>query len=208
MKVSPFLLFLAVSSPGLALSASADAGKTLFQTQCVACHGANAEGNAAMGAPALAGQPADYLFRQLQHFRSGQRGAQAGDSAGAMMIPMARSLPDEAAAQGVADYLSTLPKPAVAASVQGDVVQGGKLYQAKCAACHGGKGEGNPAFSSPRLTQVGDQYLLLQVQHYRQGLRGYDGQDRYGKQMKMMAATVSDAELQDILAYLGQTAAQ
>lgn len=207
MNTHTLLLCLALGVPGIVYSASPDAGQSLFQTQCVACHGASAEGNAALGAPALAGQPADYLLRQLQHFKGGQRGAQAGDAGGAMMAPLAKALAD-ADAQAVAGYLSALPAPAVAASLQGDAAQGGKLYQAKCAACHGGKGEGNPAFSSPRLTHVGDQYLQRQVQHFRQGLRGYDGQDRYGKQMKLMAGTVSDAELQDILVHLDQLGAQ
>ena len=31
---------------------------------------------------------------------------------------------------------------------------------------------------------------------------GSDPTDRYGKQMKMMAATVNDAELLDVLAYI------
>ena len=207
MKARSFFLCLALGMPGIAHCAGPDAGQTLFQTQCVACHGASAEGNAALGAPALAGQPADYLLRQLQHFRDGQRGTQPGDTGGALMAPLAKTLTDSDA-QAVADYLSGLAQPVVAASLQGDAGNGGKLYQAKCAACHGGKGEGNPAFSAPRLTHVGDQYLLRQVQHFRQGLRGYDGQDRYGKQMKMMAGTVNDAELQDILVHLEQLGAQ
>ena len=83
-----------------------------------------------------------------------------------------------------------------------DAAQGAKLYQSKCGACHGGKGEGNPAFSAPRLTAVGDAYLKTQVEHFRSGLRGYDAADRFGKQMKLMAGTVNEAELADILAHL------
>jgi len=39
---------------------------------CVACHGANAEGNE--GVPRLAGQHAPYLVKQLAYFKSLQRG--------------------------------------------------------------------------------------------------------------------------------------
>ncbi|MBK6510785.1 MAG: c-type cytochrome [Haliea sp.] len=42
---------------------------TAFQA-CAACHGDAAQGNAALGAPALAGQGAVYLQRQLQHFQN------------------------------------------------------------------------------------------------------------------------------------------
>ena len=71
-----------------------------------------------------------------------------------------------------------------------------------CAACHGGKTEGNPAMTTPRLRQQHDSYLQRQVVHFRQGVRGSDPTDRYGKQMKMMAASVNDAELLDVLAYI------
>lgn len=56
--------------------------------------------------------------------------------------------------------------------------------------------------NTPRLRQQHDSYLQRQVVHFRQGVRGSDPTDRYGKQMKMMAATVNDAELLDVLAYI------
>lgn len=195
------LSMLMLFSP-FAVAADAAVGEKLFAATCVACHGAKAEGNPALQAPALAGQQADYLQRQLVQFRGGQRGAQAGDAGGAQMAPMAKSLADDAAVADVAAYLASLPLPQVVASVQGDAAQGAKLYQSKCGACHGGQGEGNPAFSAPRLTAVGDAYLKTQVEHFRSGLRGYDAADRYGRQMKLMAGTVSEAELADILAHL------
>lgn len=205
------LAALCLASPLLkAETATADpqAGEKLFSATCVACHGAAAEGNPAFSAPALAGQSAAYLQRQLGHFRGGQRGAQAGDSGGAQMAPMAKVLADDAAVQDVAAYLAGLPVPVVASSLQGDAAQGAKLYQSKCGACHGGQAEGNPAFSAPRLTAVGDRYLQTQVEHFRSGLRGYDPADRYGKQMKLMAGTVSEAELLDILAHLNSLGAR
>ena len=84
-------------------------GKTLFEATCVACHGAQGQGNPAVSAPALAGQQAVYLQRQLLNFRSGLRGAADGDSGAASMVPMAKSLPDDAAVTAVADYLASLP---------------------------------------------------------------------------------------------------
>ena len=44
--------------------------KTLYAT-CAACHGANGEGVPAMQGPALAGQFAWYLKRQIKSFQKG-----------------------------------------------------------------------------------------------------------------------------------------
>ena len=49
-------------------------GKTLYNI-CAACHGVNAEGTAALNAPANAGQDPWYMTRQLNNFRAGVRGA-------------------------------------------------------------------------------------------------------------------------------------
>ena len=40
---------------------------------CSSCHGVNGEGNQAMHAPALAGMDAEYMRRQLRHFKRGVR---------------------------------------------------------------------------------------------------------------------------------------
>ena len=63
------LVFLLLLSPGFALAGDAEAGKALYGT-CIACHGANAEGNAALLAPGLAGQSESYLVRQLWDFKT------------------------------------------------------------------------------------------------------------------------------------------
>lgn len=176
-------------------------GSALYAA-CVSCHGAQAEGNPAMQAPALAGLNADYLSRQLQHFKAGQRGGDPADTVAAPMRAMAATLVDEHAVTAVATYLAGLPLPVIKPSLTGNVALGSRLYQAKCGACHGGKAEGNPAMNTPRLRQQHDSYLQRQVVHFRQGVRGSDPTDRYGKQMKMMAATVNDAELLDVFAYI------
>jgi cytochrome c553 len=152
-------------------------------------------------APALAGMSAGYLSRQLHHFKAGRRGSDPADSAAAPMRAMAASLVDEQAASALATYLAALP-PTIKPSLTGNISLGSRLYQAKCGACHGGKAGGNPAMNTPRLRQQHDSYLQRQVSHFRQGLRGSDPTDRYGKQMKMMAASVNDAELLDVLAYI------
>ena len=66
------------------IGASAATGQQLYAI-CAACHGARAEGNPGLGAPALAGQQVAYLQRQLLNFRSGLRGSHKDDIYGAQM---------------------------------------------------------------------------------------------------------------------------
>ncbi len=65
---------LAIALLGAAQAADPDAGKALYGA-CVACHGESAEGNAALSSPALAGQSAAYLTRELHFFKTAVRGA-------------------------------------------------------------------------------------------------------------------------------------
>lgn len=89
------------------LEGDAAAGKSLY-APCAACHGANAEGNEVLGAPALAGRNDWYLMHQLERFSTGQRGAHAEDSGGQQMRAMMTSMPDENSWRNVLAYISSL----------------------------------------------------------------------------------------------------
>lgn len=193
-------LLLLLCSTLLALCARAQDGQTLYQG-CVACHGDQAQGNPALNAPALAGQSAGYLARQLQHFKEGIRGID-GDGPGQQMRPMAALLADQAAIDAVSNYLASLPRQAQAATVEADASAGYKQYNMKCGACHGPGAEGNAALQAPALAGLDDAYLMRQYRNFQQGLRGGNPADRYGRQMKMMATTLSEQELQNVLAHL------
>jgi cytochrome c oxidase subunit 2 len=95
-----------VASP-VTVSGDAAAGKSLFAA-CVACHGADAKGVAAMNAPALVGQADFYLVTQLKNFKAGLRGTHTSDVFGKQMAPMAMMLPDEAAINNVVAYINSL----------------------------------------------------------------------------------------------------
>jgi cytochrome c553 len=188
-------------------SAALDKGKALY-TPCIACHGVNGEGNAALNAPGIAGQSETYLTRQLWEFKKGLRGAEEGDTIGAQMRPMAMALADGTAIANVAAYVSSMPATTPPATVEGDVANGEKQYISKCGACHGGKGWGNEALYTPRLTMLGDAYLIRQVKKFQEGMRGAHDESAYGKQMALMAKTVSEQELNDIAAFLNELAAE
>ncbi len=171
---------------------------------CAACHGADGSGNAALGAPALAGQLDVYLERQLHLFRKGLRGSGDNDSYGAQMQPFAQQLADDATVKALARYLADMPNTTVATAPDGaDPRRGANLYNGNCGACHGAGGSGNAAMKAPRLTGIDSEYLARQFINFRDGLRGSDPSDRLGRQMAMMARTLPDEQaLYDILAYL------
>lgn len=206
------VVLVALILPGFASASDtppgdAVAGEALFAA-CITCHGAKGEGNPALKAPGLAGQSQSYLMRQLWDFRYGNRGAKPGDLYGAQMRPFAESLADGVAIANVAAYIASLPPTTPVATIEGDSANGEKQYVSKCGACHGGKGWGNEALFTPRLTIVGDAYLVRQVQNFKSGQRGAFENAKYGQQMAMMAKTVSDEELTDIAAFLNELAAE
>jgi len=202
LRVSGFVLpaLLAVSLG--AAGADPERGRQLFAS-CAACHGAEALGNPALQAPALAGQDAAYLERQLRDFRAGIRGADAADSTGAQMRAAVAVLPDEAATADVAAWLAAL-KPAVSKPPAGvDLRNGSNYYQGKCGACHGGRAEGNPSLFAPRLAGQDTDYLRRQFLNFQKGVRGYSPEDRYGRQMKLMSATLPEGkDLEDVLGFI------
>jgi cytochrome c oxidase subunit II len=177
------------------------AGKALF-APCVACHGAQGEGNLQLNAPKLAGQAGWYLKRQLENFKHGVRGGGEKDIYGTQMTAFAGMLTDEAAVRNVTAYIETLPDHTPRATVSGDTERGEALFRT-CAACHGASGQGIMAMNAPRLSHMSDWYLARQVNNFKQGVRGAHHQDFYGRQMTMMVGVIPDARaLNDLLAYI------
>ena len=82
-------------------------GKRLYAT-CAACHGAKAEGNATLQAPALAARSDWYLVTQLSNYKQGLRGADERDTFGAQMRAVATTLADDQAMHDVVAYINTL----------------------------------------------------------------------------------------------------
>ena len=85
-------------------------GESLYGV-CAACHGIDAEGNAAIGAPALAGQNDWYLATQLTNFIAGYRGQHEDDLYGQQMAAMVGTLTDKAAVRDVVAYINSLEPP-------------------------------------------------------------------------------------------------
>jgi len=187
------------------LNAYAHDGKTLYQ-QCEACHGVNAEGNSALGSPALAGQHSWYTERQLSLFKSKLRGAHSNDSYGNQMVAIVQTLDFDKDVPVLANYLASLPLASLSKPDENKdrTKSGYRYFQAKCGACHGAVGEGNEALKAPRLTNQSTDYLQRQMNHFMTGVRGTEKEDKLGRQMAMITKTVSEQELADILFFIAQ----
>lgn len=81
-------------------------GRALYGP-CVACHGADARGNDALGAPDLLFQDASYLARQLRNYRDGRRGGAEAHPLAQAMASMVSGLSDDDLDQVVA-YIGSL----------------------------------------------------------------------------------------------------
>ncbi len=188
------LLLLATIAVAPVVLAAGDVvkGKALYNI-CSACHGANAEGTAALNAPANAGQDPWYMTRQLKNFRAGIRGAHPDDAFGAQMRPMAMVLTGDQDIEDVVAYITSLDMPDPPQTIEGDVELGRQAY-VTCIPCHGEFGQGAQALDAPRLSNQHDWYIVRQLKNFRAGIRGSHQNDIYGAQMRIMSQMLETEE--------------
>ena len=81
-------------------------------------------------------------------------------------------------------------------------VAAGQAQYAACAACHGQNGEGNPMLNAPKIAGQQDWYIERQLNHFKQGARGGEG-DTNGAQMTAFASMLTtDEAVRNIAAYI------
>ncbi|MGK0374143.1 MAG: cytochrome c oxidase subunit 2 [Arenicella sp.] len=200
------LSLLSISISAIAIASDTGAGKDIYTSTCVACHGIAADGNDAVGAPALAGQHQSYLARQLANYNQAIRGSDKADRYGQQMVAMATLVKTPESQANVSAYLASLDKPIT--SVTSEKTGGGnslgyKVYQASCGACHGSDASGNERLNSPSLAGLSSAYLTRQYANFMDGKRGVHSTDKYGRQMNMIAKTVTEPEKIDaVIAYI------
>ncbi len=163
---------------------------------CAACHGA--DGNSTNGAwPSLAGQHASYTYKQLTDFKAGRRN-------NASMTGMVALLNDEDMKNLAAFYESQQPK---AMAFDGDRIETGEsIYRggitetkvAACMGCHAPSGRGNGPAAWPSLKGQHPEYLVTQLQNFKQGMRANDT----GKMMRNAVVRMSDEEMKAVAAYI------
>ena len=193
---------LLASSPVRAQAGKVDLakGQQIATQVCAACHGA--DGNSASPAnPKLAGQHADYLYKQLQNFKAKQ-GAKEAERANAVMAGFASQLSDQDMRNVAAHYASQKLKPSAAKNK--DVIElGQKIFRGgvaqknvpACAGCHSPNGAGIPA-QYPRLAGQFAEYTEAQLAGFRQGTR------KNSEQMTSISARLSDVEIKAVSEYI------
>jgi len=163
---------------------------------CAACHGADGNSPLPMN-PSLAGQHLEYLFKQLNEFKSGSRN-------NAVMMGMVAGLSAEDM-RNLAAYYSA-QKPGESAAKDKDLVaQGRKLFRggnlatgvAACAGCHSPNGAGIPS-QYPRLAGQHPEYVATQLKAFRASERANDANNM----MRAVAARLTDKEIAAVAEYL------
>jgi cytochrome c553 len=164
---------------------------------CASCHGAAGEGN--LTTPRLAGQPADYLKKQLHDFASGLRVNES-------MALVARALTDDDMDKLARYYAGIELRTMEHASLGGDMARGAALAKSgdwkrnvpACFSCHGANGEGvAPGF--PALAGQKSDYIFAQLAAWHAGERKNSPQAL----MDGIARNMSPQDMRSVADYLG-----
>ena len=202
LSTASLLLAIALSAPD-ATAQDVDHGKDDYKL-CASCHGFDAAGNQLVNAPALAGQEAWYLERQIRNFRAGIRGNSDGDTHGQAMALMTRGLESDQTIMDIVAYIGTLPAADPASTIdwrreQWRVTSTRNLRRLSR---HERGGQRDAECPGTRLT-LDDWYQLRQLQLFRDGSRGAHADDVYGQQMRPMASVLADDKaMRDVVTYI------
>jgi cytochrome c553 len=187
-------LLMALAAGAAQAQADEARAKKIVMGVCFVCHGAEGEsGNETF--PRLAGQHAEYIARQLDHFKTGKRKSST-------MAPMVANLTrDDMMALGRYFEKQTFEveppqDPALAAQGREIYLQGNAATGvAACASCHGADGRGTAAL--PRLAGQVAAYLESQLKTFPQRERTNDN-----AAMHLAAQKMSPREMAAVAQYL------
>ncbi len=186
----------------LVKNGNAEKGKTLAES-CKSCHGLSGEGMPAEirddekipAIPALAGQNANYLYKQLRDYFNGDR---TNDS----MTAIAKGLSEQDAAD-LAVWFATLALPKSTNKAQDNAgaekmveAGDGKRIIPPCFVCHGSKGQGEK-IDIPSLAGQKADYFERTLMQYRSGERHNDIYSR----MRLIAKQLTEAEIKALSEY-------
>jgi cytochrome c553 len=174
-------------------------GKEIVGGVCAACHGA--DGNSVIAQnPKLAGQHADYIYKQLVDYAKPQTAKDA--RVNAIMSGFASGLSD-ADKRHVGAFVSQQKIAPNTARNKDTLELGQKIYRAgiaaknvpACAGCHTPNGVGIPA-QYPHLAGQHAEYTVATLQAFREGTR------RNNLAMAQIAARLSDDEMKAVADFL------
>ena len=163
---------------------------------CVACHGAQGEGNPVAGSPRIAGQSQYYILKQLESYANGSR-------RNAVMEPIAKGLSADVRA-AVAAYYSQIDAPAAKSASSSGSPRGRVLAMTgdpqrrvqACINCHGPGGVGEPP-AMPYLAGLDATYLSAALNAWKDGTRRNDA----GQQMATIAKAMTPEDVAAVAQY-------
>lgn len=199
------LLFVAVAvqaqqaAPSKTVKADPARGQQIVEAVCGACHGV--DGNSVINTnPKLAGQHAEYLYKQLVDYSKPDNAKDA--RVNAIMKGFASALED-ADKRHIAAYLNT-QKPKLGNARNKETLEiGQRIYRSgiaekavpACSGCHGPNGAGIPA-QYPRLSGQHAEYTETTLKAFREGTR------RNNVAMSQIASRLSDQEMAAVADYI------
>jgi len=87
------------------------------------------------------------------------------------------------------------------------VAKGKAIFQ-NCMACHGEQAMGDEDNEAPRLAGQHGWYLVTQLENFQAGIRGAHADDDNGQMMRAMAMTLSDEDIENVVAYIATLSAE
>ena len=185
-------------------------GKEINGT-CAACHGDNGQGGKKGEYPRIAGQRVNYIEGQLRNFRARTRlnipmfpytqEREMGDedikdiAAYIASIDLPNKMPVYTGNEDALTKLQMADRVMIIPRAEGNLENGGRIYQKQCAACHAKTGKGRGGF--PMLVGQYTNYLKRQTDAYVKGERPHDGEGVIG-----VLNNLKEQDINDILAYL------
>jgi cytochrome c553 len=185
---------------------AATAGTGVYAQVCAACHGVNGEGKEELHSPSITGLPTWYLEEQVKKFRSGSRGFHPGDLPGQQMRAISLALTDAQIAEAAATVASMQARPTEAPPPGFDLETARYRYANECMECHRYNGKGEIVFHSAPLISLNRSYLRRQLFNFRAGKRGATEGDLYGAKMVENMKSLTDAEIEMFVNYIGALA--
>ncbi|WP_404342319.1 c-type cytochrome [Pseudoalteromonas mariniglutinosa] len=191
------------ASNAAAFDGDVNAGKEKSAT-CAACHGP--DGNAPVNIyPKIAGQHADYIYKQLKEFKLGMTSGGKEGRMEPVMSGMAMPLSDQDM-KDLSAYFASLnmsegETPKDVATVGQQLYKAGDAERGipSCAACHGPRGNGTSLAKFPKISFQHPEYIKAQLEKFRDGTRNND----LNGMMQDIAKKLTDKDIEVLSKYLG-----
>lgn len=163
-----FLLLLLL--PAICHAVNLENAKRINKT-CALCHGQYGQGTPGMNSPRLAGLPAEYLAKELRHYRSGFR-----EYPPMVVTSQIKDMTDSDIAD-ISSYLAGIDLREMGLPevphYDGDIEAGKAIYNDVCRSCHRRDGLGKVSKGIPPLAGQYGAYLLGQINKFQDKKRDH-----------------------------------